>query len=217
MVVPKHKLHCTLSTGLTQIAMELIVFDYKKSINYSDFSTSQIAVIWDFYVTKSVAASASQRRTASDYGLKQIPFSKMLEVAEIEEGQCRILLADKMPATLKSLNLSIAGEKGIAIPIEVDTPRFSLLMGYSISDEEIPKPKDNCSKAECLLTHIRNAFAHGNTYFFDNGNVLLEDKNKSITTAMILIKQKTLLDWIKLIDHEERFYRIVNAEIESEE
>lgn len=33
---------------------------YKKSINESAFSSEQIAMIWDFYVTKSIAASASQ-------------------------------------------------------------------------------------------------------------------------------------------------------------
>lgn len=196
--------------------MKDTVQKYKKSINESGFTVAQISMIWDFYVTKSIAASASQKRTASDYGLKQIPFVKMLEVAGIKENQYKILLSDRMPATLDALNLKTTGEKGIEIPIEVDIPRFALIMGYSISDEEEPKPKDNCSKAECLLTHIRNAFAHGNTYFFNNENLLLEDKNKSNTTAMIIIKQKTLLDWIKLIDHEERFYRIVNNEEESE-
>lgn len=196
--------------------MKDTVQKYKKSINESSYTIAQISMIWDFYVTKSIAASASQKRTASDYGLKQIPFVKMLEVAGIKESQHKILLSDRMPATLNGLDLKTTGEKGVEIPIEIDIPRFALIMGYSICDEEEPKPKDNCSKAECLLTHVRNAFAHGNTYFFNNGNLLLEDKNKSNTTAMILIKQKTLLDWIKLIDHEERFYRIVSNKEESE-
>ena len=39
---------------------------YKKSINESAFSSEQIAMIWDFYVTKSIAASASQKRTAKE-------------------------------------------------------------------------------------------------------------------------------------------------------
>ena len=43
------------------------------------------------------------------------------------------------------------------------------------------------------------------------------DKNKSITTAMILISQKSLLDWIKIIDHNEKFYRIIDVEKESED
>ena len=59
------------------------VQNYKRSINESSFSTEQISMIWDFYVTKSVASTASQKRTASDYDLKQFPFKKMLEAAAI--------------------------------------------------------------------------------------------------------------------------------------
>lgn len=61
-----------------------------------------------------------------------------------------------------------------------------------------------CGKAESILTHIRNAFAHSNTYFFDNNMVLLEDKSKGIITAEILLPMKILLDWIKLIDKDEK-------------
>ncbi len=188
--------------------MKCTVQDYKKSINESNFSIEQISMIWDFYVTKSVASTASQKRTVSDYDLKQFPFKKMLELASITEGNYHILLADRIPQTLKNCDLRICGEKGAPIAIDIDTPRFALIMAYSISDADEPKAKDDCGKAECLLTHIRNAFAHGNTYFFENGKMLLEDKNKSNTTAMILFNQKTLIDWIKLIDHSERFYRI---------
>lgn len=193
------------------------VQNYKRSINESSFSTEQISMIWDFYVTKSVASTASQKRTASDYDLKQFPFKKMLEAAAISDDNYHILMADRIPKTLEIAGLKICGDKGVPIPIEIETPRFALIMGYSISDNDEPKPRDNCSKPEYLLTHIRNALAHGNTYFFENGNLLLEDKNKSNTTAMILIRQKTLLDWIKLIDHKEKFYRIINTAMGSEE
>lgn len=190
--------------------MKLIIQQYKKSINDSSFSNEQIAIIWDFYVTKAIAGSAAQRRKISDYGQGQIPFAKMLTTAEISERNYSVLLADKMPATLKEFDFVISNSRGVEIEIDIDTPRFVFLMGYTISDNEQPKAKNDCSKAEGLLTHIRNAFAHGNTYFFPNGNVLLEDKNGSTITAMILIKQQTLLDWIKLIDCNERYYRLVD-------
>lgn len=190
--------------------MKQTINQFKKSINESSFSIEQIAMIWDFYVTKSMAGSAAQRRKISDYGQSQIPFAKMLNAATIDDNHYAVLLADKMPLTLKELDFVVAGSKGVEIEIDIDTPRFAFLMGYSISDNEPPKAKNDCSKAEGLLTHIRNAFAHGNTYFFPNGNVLLEDKNGSTITAMILIKQQTLLDWIKIIDCDERYYRIVD-------
>ena len=59
----------------------------------------------------------------------------------------------------------------------------------------------------CLLRHIRNAFAHNNVLFFENGNVLLKDyqrdgdkqRDKKVTAA-ILIKFDTLFEWIRLIE-----------------
>lgn len=55
-------------------------------------------------------------------------------------------------------------------------------------------------KIKCLFRHIRNAFAHGNTYFFENENVLLEDKDGKKVTARILIPQQALLEWTGIID-----------------
>ena len=59
----------------------------------------------------------------------------------------------------------------------------------------------------CIFRHIRNAFAHNNVFFYDNGNILLKDyqrnNDKQIdkkVTAAILIKFDTLFDWIQLIE-----------------
>jgi hypothetical protein len=59
----------------------------------------------------------------------------------------------------------------------------------------------------CLFRHIRNAFAHNNVFFFENGNILLKDyqrdgdkqKDKKVTAA-ILIEFDTLFEWIRLIE-----------------
>lgn len=59
----------------------------------------------------------------------------------------------------------------------------------------------------CLFRHIRNAFAHNNVFFFENGNVLLKDyqrdgdkqKDKKVTAA-ILIRFATLFEWIQMIE-----------------
>lgn len=58
--------------------MKVEVQSYKKSINQSGFTDDQIAIIWDFYVTKAIAESASQIRRASDYGLKELPWKDMI-------------------------------------------------------------------------------------------------------------------------------------------
>jgi hypothetical protein len=95
-------------------------------------------------------------------------------------------------------------------PIDIDTPRIVCLSPFTIADEEAPKAK--VGEAESVLTHIRNAFAHGNTYYFDNKYVLFEDKDqRGSITARILLSQQSLIDWIRLIDHESRYYEIVNV------
>ena len=48
--------------------MQLNVYPYKKSIYEIGLPKEQEAMIWDFYVTKSIAGSSSQQRSLSDYG-----------------------------------------------------------------------------------------------------------------------------------------------------
>lgn len=193
------------------------VQQYKKSINESGFSHEEITMIWEFYVTKSFAKTAEQHRVPADYGLKQIPYNKMLEVAEITKDMQKVLCANSIKETLKRMDLQTI-EKENNIAIDIETCRIACLTPYSISDEEEPKPR--IGSAECVLTHIRNSFAHGITYFFDNGNMLLEDKdNRGTITARILIHQKTLLEWIQLIDYNHKFYMFddINADEQEEE
>ena len=185
--------------------MRVEVQKYQKSINDSKFSLAQIAMIWDFYVTKSVAETASQKRKLEDYGLTKYPWIKMLEIAEISKNNIKILPANSINKTLSAFGLETTGKKkSIHKEIEIDVPKIVCSTSYTIADEE--KPKVKYGEAECVLTHIRNAFAHGLTYFYDNGNVLFEDMNKNVITARIILKQQTLLDWIALIDFNHKYY-----------
>lgn len=63
--------------------MELIVQQYKKSIYEIDLPKEQESIIWDFYVTKSIAGSSSQKRSLSDYGLKKSHLNKCLNLEEL--------------------------------------------------------------------------------------------------------------------------------------
>lgn len=189
--------------------MLIEVQPYKKSINESNFSDEQIAVIWDFYVTKAIVKSAAQCRKIADYGLREIPWKDMLASAEVKPENKKVLLANSINKTLQNHDLEIVEGKGDSKhnrAIEIDVPKIVCLTPFSIADEE--KPKSRVGEAESVLTHIRNSFAHGNTYFFDNGNLLLEDKNQGITTAMMILHQKTLLDWIAIVDPTNKFYTI---------
>jgi hypothetical protein len=186
---------------------------YKKSIYDIGLPREQEAVIWDFYVTKSIASSASQRRAISDYGWKNIPFKEMLSSAGILSNNVKILPATSINETLKKYNLD-TGKVNDEKEIEIDELKIVCLTPFTIADENPPKAK--VGDAESVLTHIRNAFAHGNTYFFDNGNVMLEDKNNGTVTARIIIRQQTLLDWIFIIDKEARYYVPIDVTEESD-
>ncbi len=187
--------------------MKVKVQDYKKTIHDIGLPYMQEAAIWDFYVSKSIAKSTSQGRKVSDYGLKNLPWKEMLEKAGITEENKKILLANSINKTLEKYDLITEEKKdnqSIPIEIEIDKPRIVCLTPYTISDEESPKGK--VGEAESVLTHIRNAFAHGNTYFFDNGLMMFEDDNRKTITARMIIRQQTLIDWIGLIDKEQQYY-----------
>lgn len=160
-------------------------------------------MIWDFYVTRSFASSASQKRKVGDFGIKSIPIDEMLKQAGFTEDHCRFMPCTTMTNTIKSLNFCLDGkaknDKKNEIELEdIETPRMCCLQQFTVTEDGQITPGP--SKAECLFTHIRNAMAHGNTFFFDNGNVLLEDKDKGKITAMILISVQSLVEWIRIID-----------------
>ena len=59
--------------------MDIKLSEFKKSINKSDFTNEQIAVIWEFYVTNALVDSASQRRRIQEnYGYNSYEY-KMLK------------------------------------------------------------------------------------------------------------------------------------------
>lgn len=183
--------------------MKQIISPFKKSISEAGiWSSREVEVIWDFYVTKSVASSASQRRTAGDYGLKELPFDTLLDQAEVSPEKREVLMANSMNKVLKEYDFAYSGKEKdgtvTELPIDISTPRVLYLQPYYIRDREGPVARGG-GKAVTLLTHLRNSFAHGCTYFFDNGMALFEDKaggSNGNTTAMILIPRTALVEWI---------------------
>ncbi len=188
---------------MKKLIMNIELLKYKKSINKSKFTNEQITVIWEFYVTKALVDSAGQKRSIQDdYGWNKIPIKEMRELAKFNDNNYKVLLADKIDGTLKNMNLKLENN----IITDIENTRAVFIAPYIIEDDKMPKNRK--SEGEVLLEHIRNSLAHGGTYFFENDMMLLEDKNGNRITARILIKQKTLLDWIKLIDKNQNYYII---------
>lgn len=187
---------------------------YKKTLRDSLFSYDQVEVIWDFYVSHSLAGTSGQSISLENYGwnlnnhgktLADIE-KKLMMKAEIDKLCC--IRSSTIKDTLVACDLS--NDK-----ICIEHPRIVIQQKYSVTVDENEKIKftgGGENRVICLFRHIRNALAHANTYFFDNGLMLLEDKDKTKTkdktkiTGMILIRQQTLLDWIGIIDKEQKFY-----------
>lgn len=190
--------------------MKVEVQNYHKSIYSIGLPKEQEAAIWDFYVTHAIASSASQRRSVADYSLTALPWKAMKETAGFESHNVKILLANSINNTLLMYDLETTEkvkDKKQNKAIEIDIPKLVCLTPFTISDEN--PPKERVGEAESVLTHIRNSFAHGLTYFFDNNNVLFEDKNsKGTITARMILKTQTLIDWIALIDQNQKYYTI---------
>lgn len=184
--------------------MKRIISQYKKSIYEIGLKKEFESLIWDFYVTRSFANSANQKRAVSDFGIKQIPIKEMMTEAGISNENFKILTCTTIRKTMGELDLEVEGkdDKGnkIEVPIDIDTPRICCTQGFTVSEDIKVIPSG--SQADSLFTHIRNAFAHGNTYFFDNHFVILEDKDQRKITARICISVDTLVRWIRLIDKE---------------
>ena len=69
--------------------------------------------------------------------------------------------------------------------------------------EGLVRPKGNMTRMEVILAHIRNSIAHGNTYFFDNGNALFVDKNRTNdTSCVLLIPAISLIEFMSCVLNE---------------
>ncbi len=165
---------------------------FKKALNESSYSDQEKLLIWDFYV--------SERDYNSNQAAK-INYSKLFKEMKEAAGTdifCTIR-SKSIDNTLKNANLD---NKWICI----DHPRAVLMRKYTAKSDENEELSFSSGDAEnevaCLLRHIRNALAHNYTYFFDNGNVLLEDYSNKTITAKILINKETLLSWIEILKRE---------------
>lgn len=181
---------------------------YKMSINDSDFTPEQISMIWDFYVVRSFASTTGLGRTLKDYGWSatakgtrgHLELEKQL-MKDAGVSELCTIRSKTIKDTLAAMDMSSSR-------ICIKHPRIVLMQDYSVSVDE----NENFSfsndegRIKCVFRHIRNALAHGNTYFFDNGNMLLLDYNGNTCSAAILIPQHCLLSWIAVVDHNKIYY-----------
>lgn len=174
----------------------------KMAIKDSGFSADEVNLIWDFYVTKSPAEQSAQSISFTNYGWENTTNKEngypALEKELAENAGIESFYMIRTKTIKDTLILLGLGNRTIYI----EHPRAVLTQKYSVNvdEKENMQLKSEESRVKCLFRHIRNSFAHGNTYFFENDMMLLEDKDKNTITARILMPRKSLLSWIDIVD-----------------
>lgn len=191
---------------------------YKTSINNAGYSDTELRRLWEFYVTKSISEKSSLSIKLENYGWENTQ-SKTTGLPALESlltasaGNCHLcfIRAKTIKDTLGQMNLANSR-------ICIDHLRGVLKQDfkYEHNENEEVTIESAESRIVCLMRHIRNSFAHGNTYFFPNRNVLLEDRDsgeKGGISARIIIPQFALLKWISIVDRDNILHAMKTSEI----
>ncbi|MDM8271571.1 hypothetical protein [Thermophilibacter provencensis] len=172
--------------------------DYRCSLT-ERYSPEEFARLVQFYVLDRPFDQKVEDRakTLEGYGWKGNPQSTKLERLLLQQSgiqQFIILGSNSIKETLKIMKLDEE--------ICADHPRALLHRPTKIKlneDGSITRAS-NDNRMQCLLKNIRNGIAHGQTYIFPNGAILLEDKaDEGAVTARILVRKESLLNWIDVI------------------
>jgi len=181
----------------------------KKSIRAAHFTREEESAIWDFFVTKSLSRAASQRRAIADYrppqlGTPRISLEQLLKIAGVDEKHCEIVRGQSIKSEFVDMDaLTIVQKCSINM-----IPRISYVAFYAGGIDS------NYNAIISMMTHVRNALAHGNTYFFDNDFLMLEDMNRErCVTARLLFHKGVILDWIRYFDNKGEFYPEIRDEV----
>ena len=108
-----------------------------------------------------------------------------------------MLNSERIDATLASMDLvdKICPAHPRAV-IQRTVKKIQLKEDGQLSIEYV-----DANRMRCLFRHIRNSIAHGLIYEVSESCLLLEDRGRDkLITARILIKKRTLIDWIDIIE-----------------
>lgn len=181
---------------------------FRKSLRESSFKSKDIAMIWDFYVARSFAAATGNPISLEKCGWKDSNNKKdgypaLEQDLALNAGidSFCIVRAKTVKDTLVAMDLR--NEK-----LYCTHPRAVLMQNYTYESDENEhiKIKSGESRINAIFRHMRNSFAHGNTYFFENDMCLLEDKDGNKITAEILIPCRSLIEWVHIVDRKEMYY-----------
>lgn len=179
--------------------------NHKESIIQSTLTTDEINAVFDFYVLHAPILKSGSDKT-DDFGIKSLGeygWYGNCRLSELERNLLKsgdvhrfvMIRADSINETLENM--------GLKDDICIKHPRAVMQQNFKVTVKENGEVKleERETRMQCLFRHIRNSIAHNRTYLFENGEMILledADTDKKVT-ARILIKVKTLVDWIQII------------------
>lgn len=183
---------------------------YHVTLKESGFTEDQINILWDFYVSRSFAAATGNPISLETCGWhdtqsKTDGFPALENALASTAGLTSfcIIRNNTIKDTLDQMDLS-----NEQICVSHSRAVLKQDFTYESDENEDAKIKSRENRINAIFRHIRNSFAHGNTYFFPNGNCLLVDKDGSKITSAILVPKQALWDWIAIVDKNNAYYSL---------
>lgn len=175
----------------------------------SSFSMNELAELFDFYlvhtpVKRDEKAKDGNNRWLGDYGWKGGAELSKLESSLLKTSGISsfvILKSDCIDSTLAAMKFT--GKICPSCPRAV----FKLNCKINLKEDGGVNVTPSESRLACVFRHIRNAMAHGQVYGLGNQMIYMFDKDDDgKNSAALVIKQKTLFDWIRVVDKNGAFY-----------
>lgn len=175
-------------------------------ISKMGFSSDQVIEIVEFYLFNAPVLKSDKAKDAfglcslKDYGWTGTASMSKLEGQLLKAANMSIfcfIKSDTIDETLASMGF---GEK-----MCVDHPRAVLKQNVKVVSFEdgSTEIRQQETRMECLFRHLRNSIAHNHTYLFDNGIVMIEDRDDNgKISARILAPKSILIEWMKIVKGE---------------
>lgn len=178
----------------------------------SSFGVDELATIFDFYlvhtpVKHDAKAKDGDNRWLGEYGWKGAQDLSRLESLILRESGISsfvILKSESIDSTLEAMKL--LGSICPSCPRAV----FKLNCNIRLNEDGSWSVVAKESRLACVFRHIRNSIAHGQVHSLGNQMVYMVDKDENgKTSAALVVNQRTLLDWVRVVDKEGEFYSFV--------
>lgn len=184
----------------------------KNSFENLPYTDEELRKILDFYLFHAPvckdhkeAGDGFELRYLGDYGWASSADLNKLEREMLKSsGITRFVLvkADTITEILDDMNL--VGDICITHPRAV----FNQLHKLTVTEYGEMKNTPGEKRLVCIFRHIRNSLAHNRVYLYDGDMIMLEDAadDGKTVTSRILMKSKTLIDWIYIVDKGNKYY-----------